>query len=285
MKNGNRYEVGLLWKNEETKLPYNRDLAVNRFKSTENKFNKNPEIVTKYKETVNSYIESGYARKLSKEEADSTSNITNYMPHQSVVNPNKPGRLRFVYDAGSQYRNTSLNKNLIKGSDFLNNIVSVLIQFRKGKIAATSDIQQMFHRIRFWKSDQDALRFVWRECQLKPIEDYVICVHVFGKLDSPCVTNYTLRKTAIDQKAEYNNYIVDAFHKTFYMDDYLGSYRNIDLVKETPVNAARLLSEGEFRLTKWISISNSLLEVLQQSEIAKSSIEYNSLKNETEKKY
>ena len=86
MKNGNRYEVGLLWKNEETKLPYNRDLAVNRFKSTENKFNKNPEIVTKYKETVNSYIESGYARKLSKEEADSTSNITNYMPHQSVVN-------------------------------------------------------------------------------------------------------------------------------------------------------------------------------------------------------
>ena len=69
------------------------------------------------------------------------------------------------------------------------------------------------------------------------------------------------------------------------MDDYLGSYRNIDLVKETPVNVARLLSEGEFRLTKWISISNSLLEVLQQSEIAKSSIEYNSLKNETEKKY
>ena len=63
VKNGNRYEVGLLWKNEERKLPYNRDLAVNIFKSTENKFNKNPEIATKYKETVNSYIESGYARK------------------------------------------------------------------------------------------------------------------------------------------------------------------------------------------------------------------------------
>ena len=56
VKNGNRYEVGLLWKNEETKLPYNRDLAVNRFKSTEDKFNKTPEIATKYKETVNSYI-------------------------------------------------------------------------------------------------------------------------------------------------------------------------------------------------------------------------------------
>ena len=33
VKNGNRYEIGLLWKNEETKLCCNRDLAVNRFKS------------------------------------------------------------------------------------------------------------------------------------------------------------------------------------------------------------------------------------------------------------
>ena len=96
VKNGNRYEVGLLWKNEEMKLPYNRDVAVNRFKSTENKFNKTPEIATKYKETVNSYIENGYARKLSKEEVDSTSNITNDIPHHSVVNPNKPGKLKLV---------------------------------------------------------------------------------------------------------------------------------------------------------------------------------------------
>ena len=103
VKNGNRYEVGLLWKNEETKLPYYRDLAVNRFKSTENKFNRNPETATKYKEAVNSYIESGYARKLSKKEGDSTSNITNYIPYHSVVNTNKPGKLRVVYDAGAQY--------------------------------------------------------------------------------------------------------------------------------------------------------------------------------------
>ena len=32
VKNGNFYEEGLLWKNEETKLPHNRDLAVNRLK-------------------------------------------------------------------------------------------------------------------------------------------------------------------------------------------------------------------------------------------------------------
>ena len=212
-------------------MPYNRDLAVNRFKSTENKFNINPEIATKYRETVNSYIESGYARRLSKEESNSTFNITNYIPHHSVVNPNKFVKLRVVCESGAQYRNTSLNQNLIKGADFLNNLVDVLIRFRKRKIATTSDIQQMFHQIRVLKSDEDALRFVWRECQLKPIEGYIICVHVFGKLDSPCVANYTLTKTAIDQKAKYNYDIIDAVHKNFYMDDYLESYRDVDLAK------------------------------------------------------
>ena len=81
----------------------------NRFKSTENKFNGNPEIATKYKETVNSYIESGYARKSSKEEATSTSNITNYISHHSVVNHNKTCKLRVVYDAGAQFQNPKFN--------------------------------------------------------------------------------------------------------------------------------------------------------------------------------
>ena len=283
VKNRNRYEVGLLWKNEEMKLPYNTDLVVNRFKSTENKFNRNPEIATKYKGTVKSYIESAYARKLSKEKADGTSNITNYIPHHSVVNPNKPGKLRVAYDAGAQHRNTSLTQNLIKGPDFLNNLVGVLMRFRKGKIAATSDIQQMFHQIRVRKSDQDALRFVCRESQLKPMEDYIMCVHVFGKLDSPCIANCTLKKTPIDQKAKYNYDVIDAVHKNFYMDDYLGSYRIIDLAKETVVSVTKLLSEGGFRLTKWISNYDALLDVLPQSEIGKFSIEDSSIKNETEK--
>ena len=50
------------------------------------------------------------------------------------------------------------------------------MRFRTGKIAATSDIQQMFHQITVRKADQDALRFIWREYQLKPIGDYVMYV-------------------------------------------------------------------------------------------------------------
>ena len=88
-------------------------------------------------------------------------------------------------------------------------------------------------------------------------------MYVFGKLNSPCIANYTLKKTAIDQTAKCNYDITDAVHKNFYMDDYLGSYRNMDLAKEAFVNVTKLLSEGGFRLTKWISNSNSILEVIE----------------------
>ena len=77
VKNGNHYEVGLLWKNEETKSSYNGDLTANRFKSTENIFNRNLKIA-KYKDTVNSYIESGYTRKYPRKKLI-VPNITNYI--------------------------------------------------------------------------------------------------------------------------------------------------------------------------------------------------------------
>ena len=48
-----------------------------------------------------------------------------------------------------------------------------------------------------------------------------MCVHLFGKLDWPCVVNNTLKKKAIDHKAEYNYNIIDAVHKNLYINDYL----------------------------------------------------------------
>ena len=48
------------------------------------------------------------------------------------------------------------------------------MKFRKGKMTALSDIQQIFHQKGIQKADQDTLRFTWREYQLKPIKNCVI---------------------------------------------------------------------------------------------------------------
>ena len=97
------------------------------------------------------------------------------------------------------YNSTSLNKSLLKGPDLLNNLVGVLTRFRMGRYAAMGDIEQMFHQILVENKDRDVLRFLWRDNYIDPIEDYRMNVHLFGKVDSPCIANRTIRKIAADQ--------------------------------------------------------------------------------------
>ena len=160
-KRGNRYEVGLLWKENNPILNYNKGMAAHRFHLTERKFTKNNELAIKFKDTINEYISKGYAGNLSQKEANRTLPITNYIPHHGIQNPNKPGKLRVVFDAAAYFNNSCLNDHLLSGPDLLNNLVGVLLRFRDGKYAAVSDIEQIFHQINLRPEDQDALRFLW----------------------------------------------------------------------------------------------------------------------------
>ena len=84
------YSVGFLWKNENTKLPYNREIAVSRLKSLENKFKKEPEFCKKYQQTIESYLKNGYATKLNIKLYNENNEMVNYIPHHGVKNVNKP---------------------------------------------------------------------------------------------------------------------------------------------------------------------------------------------------
>ena len=86
-----------------------------------------------------------------------------------------------VYDAAVKYRNCRLNDHLLKGPDLLNNLVSIVIRFRLGQFAVTSDIEQMFHLVRVREEDRDARRFLWWENPNDYIDDHKMNVHLFGK--------------------------------------------------------------------------------------------------------
>ena len=98
--------------------------------------------------------------------------ITNYVPHHGVVNTHKPGKVRVVFDAAVKFQNTSLNKNLLKGPDYLNSLVGILLRSRKEKFTFMADIEQMYHQTKIKESDQDVLRFMWRNKPEEKIEDH-----------------------------------------------------------------------------------------------------------------
>ena len=89
-------------------------------------------------------MEKGYARKCDGKGPDSK---TWYVPHQGVLNHNK-GKIRVVFDCSSQYRGTSINENLLSGSDLTNKFVQVLIRFRVGPVEFMADIQAMFYQVK-----------------------------------------------------------------------------------------------------------------------------------------
>ena len=109
-----------------------------------------------------------------------------------------------VFDASTKFNGISLNDNLLKGPDLLNSLTKILICFRLGQYAVIADIEQMFHKLKVRKSEQDALEFLWRTTKFENLVDYVMNVHLFGKNDSACVSNYGLKKSATDQSNNFD---------------------------------------------------------------------------------
>ena len=159
VKNGH-FETGLLWKDNHTILPNNRDMAVKRFKVLENRFRKNLEYFQMYKKQINDYIKLGHAKLLSKEELPNFSNKTNHIPHYGVVSVNKPETVRVVFDASTKFDDISLNDKLLPGIDYWNGLVRVLTRFWYGKYAIMGNIEKMFLQVKVIEEDLDALRFV-----------------------------------------------------------------------------------------------------------------------------
>lgn len=86
-----------------------------------------------------------------------------YLPHFSVLNPLKPGKLRLVFDAAARVEGVSLNSRLLKGPQQYRPLPAVLFNFRMRKVAVCADIKDMFHQIVVAAEDRRSQKFLWRE--------------------------------------------------------------------------------------------------------------------------
>ena len=90
-------------------------------------------------------------------------------------------------------------------------------------------------------------------------------LHLFGGRWSPSVSNFTLRKTADDNKDLFDAETVKTVHRNFYVDDLLKSVKTVENAKKLYEQLTLMLASGGFNLTKWICNNR---EVIPQSEMA-----------------
>ena len=149
---GDRYEVGITWKDPAVILPDNRQLALRRLFTLESRFKKDPAYAEGYAKVINEYIALGHACKVSCEEGNPPGRVW-YLPHHGVVNPNRPGKIRVVHDASAEFKGVSLNNSLLKEPDLLTSLPGVLCRFRENRIPLSSDIEKLYFQDRVPQRD------------------------------------------------------------------------------------------------------------------------------------
>ena len=264
------WEMPLPFRDERQTMPDNRAQAMQRLQGLLKTFNRKPEMKADYLEFMGKIIEKGHASPVPRDDAPPPPGRSWYLPHFATYH-NTKHTIRVVFDSSCEFRGVSLNKVLLPGPDLMNNLIGVLMRFRKENVAVMCDVEQMFHSFHVDPAHRDFLRFLWFEDNdpSKPVTEYRMNVHLFGNGPSPAVATYGLRRTAVDGEEKYGEEAKNFICRNFYVDDGLASLTTaqgaIDLVK----GAQATLATAKLRLHKVVSNSVEVMEAFPAEDRAK----------------
>ncbi|XP_063052707.1 uncharacterized protein LOC134447256 [Engraulis encrasicolus] len=266
-KDNGHYEMPLPFKGTEAPcLPNNKRLATIRLQHLKKRLKANKQYYNQYTAFMSDMMERGDAE-LAPTAAEKET--VWYIPHHGVYHPKKPGKLRVVFDCSAKFNGISLNDTLLTGPDLINNLVGVLLRFRKDAVAVICDIEKMFHQFSVTPEYRNYLKFLWWEggqLEAEP-QEYRMTVHLFGAASSPGCANYGLRYLAQQHKTEHP--LASAFiENNFYVDDGLISVPTEEEATELIVQAQQLCKSIGLRLHKFNSNRRNVLTCVAPSERA-----------------
>ena len=248
-KNNNRYEVGLLWKNEDRPQD-NRKQAISQAIALRKRLLRDGTLQEYKKVLIDEYLELGAI-----EEEHSTEQGY-YMPHHAVVcSSSSTTKIRAVFNASAPSKNKkSLNDFLSSGPSLLPDLTGLLLRFREFKFAFQADIKKAFFMIAVRPEDRVYLRFVW------PNEDDQITVWrlkrvPFGVNCSPFLLNATIQHhLALEQETVTSktvHRVITLMQNSFYVDDCLSSLSDAKEVDQFQQTSCEIMTSASMELRKW----------------------------------
>ncbi len=261
------YTVGVPWKPGHPKLPDNREQAMSRLCNTKRMLKKDEFTQTKYRKTIESYIEKGYMKCVSEEETPPPE--VWYLPHFPVVRMDKTStKVRIVFDCSAQMDGVSLNDVIHAGPKLQQELFDVLICFRRNPVALAGDIKEMYMQVEIEEKDRPMFRILWRDCDGDRDPDVFefSCV-VFGKKAAPMECQFVAQENARRNRGLYPM-AAETVLKSTYMDDSIDSIETEEEGIELYRQLEALWSLAGMQVRKWILNSSKVVATTPEADRA-----------------
>lgn len=257
------FETGLIWKHDHVEFPDCYEMAFNRLKCLEKRFEKDSQLAKKVELQIEDYEQKGYIHRATQEELESFDPRRIWFLPLGVVQHPKKAKIRLVWDAAAQVDGVSLNSQLLKGRDFLIPLPTVLLRFRQRKIAVSGDIREMFLQLKMCLKDKSSQLFLYRKDPSQPPEIYVIDVVTFGAACSPSTAQFIKIRNAEEFSSQYPR-AVEAILKSHYVDDMLDSVDTEEEAIQLIEDVRAIHKAAGFEIRNFVSNSVEVMQTFQE---------------------
>ena len=248
-----RYEACYPWVVDPINLPHNRNFAYALLESTEKRINRDPLHAETYKKQIQDMIDRKVARKVTEKELKEYKGPTFYLTHHDVMNPQSASTpMRVVFNSSARTRGSfSLNDCLAKGPCLLNQLLGILLRFRKDRFAFIGDIRKMFHSIDIPIQDQMTHLFLWRDMnQEKNPDTYAMTAVNMGDKPASAIAQTALKMTAEDAAEKYPD-ASKIILSNSYMDDIPASLDSKERGMKVMSEIEAVLDGRGFKMKNW----------------------------------
>jgi len=262
---GERYQMGIPWLGgrSEPDVHCERAFAERRLNSLVASLKRKPEVKIRYAKVLEDYLAKGYIQRVPDEVVAEDGHRQWFLPHFPVVRENKATtKVRVVFDAAAECKGTSINGKMHTGPKLQNDMVKVLLRFCAHPVALAGDVSEMFLQVRLRPEDRKFHRFLWREEPGSPVVVFEFLRLAFGMRASPYLAGRALKATADDADQQCSPSTKAAIHESFYVDDFLHSLPTAPIATETRAEVQEVVGRGGFRLTKWISNNDEVMNAI-----------------------
>ena len=242
------------------------EMALNRLDNTERRLIKQPELREKYCGIIEQYVKKGYLEYV---DVINDSNDCWYLPHFPVVRTDKSTtKVRIVFDEAARYDGKSLNDVIQPCPKLQQDLVDVLLRFRRYPVALVCDIAEMHLRIGVHPQDRPYQRVLWRSLNQseKPKILQFTCV-VFGISSSPFHAQYVSQRHSKKNKNKYPLAAETVLSST-YMDDSMDSVKTCDEAIKLYKELSELWGKTGMHARKWVTNESEVLKEIPEEDRA-----------------